>query len=246
VKVYSLLVKTWIPSKKRQLKSGKIINVKGYYDNRSPKRGRNVDSGEWIAPERMSRNDWEIPISSAHEIVDKSLSVKEMRNQAAKYANSNLRGSFVNHESNWKINVGRSGIDKTLSHGIDSDHFNALSAIPELLRHGAICRAAKPEKDKHKKSVDTFWYLYAPIMFSKNIHIAKLVIRENKDGFFYYDLDLSKKVNGDLLSKAPRKMRVAAKDNLSPSIVMISDIQKYINSYGGVLKKSHSLLIIRN
>lgn len=253
-----LLLKTWVPPKKRKLRSGKVVDVKGYYDPRSPKRGY-VKGDKWVHSVVDDQSS-EIPISSASKIVDRSLPAKDMRKQAFSHAMS-IRGEYKNHSVGWSVSVARSGIDKTLSHGVDPDHFDAISAIPDVILHGYIFRLDEPQKEKHKGSVDIFWYAVAPVKINGAVRIAKVVIRSNKDGYFYYDLDLSKKVEGSDIS-APRKKRVAA-DNVEPSgddsphslarkkrtdssrepsVMSIQEIMKYVNADGGVMKKSMIVL----
>jgi hypothetical protein len=251
----TLFLKTWVGPKTRKLASGNVVQVAGYYDPRSPKRPYAPKDGEYVGLEG-SRKNWLIPIVKVSEIVGQAGSAKERRATVSAYARTQIKGVYRNHEGGFSISVGRNAIDKCLSHGIDSDHFNAISAIPDLLLHGTFYSIAQPKKEKHR-GAESFLYAMAPLSFGVFIRVARVVIKVSQDNYVFYDFDLSKKVDDSDVTTRNKRVAVTESEPSNANIttrsgrkhgdaialsMSIADMEKYINTDGGIMKKSMFLL----
>lgn len=240
--MHALLIKTWVPPKKRKLKSGKVIDVKGYYDPRAPKRGYMVANDNWVMASK-DRDNWVIPAShpSFEFSGDDANAVRE---DAKLYALKTLRGEYLNHETKWPIHVTALGIKKILGHSANLNQCLAVPAIPEMLQHASFSKISKSSKEKHGEKDALFWSAHVPVVLRGRVFVAKLVIKYMHRKYVLYDYDLSKKVSAEDLNHGSGHKPGG---NKNPALsISIGNMKKYVNSDGGVLKKSHSLLVVKS
>lgn len=115
--------------------------------------------------------------------------LREKRKVALRYAMQNLRGIYKNTDTGWDIKISRQGILKALSKREEQSHFDAITALPDLLKKAVL---AESHPDKYGtpdiKQVHRF---YAPLVIDKKLYRAKLTVKETMDGRRFYDHSLT-------------------------------------------------------
>ena len=98
-----------------------------------------------------------------------------------------------NLDTGWRISIGRKGIEKTLSEGNSSVHFQALKKLPELIRHAVLVKKSGDRKER--KNIRAYYRLYAPIRIGYSIYAAQITIFEGTEGekrFYLQRLQIEK------------------------------------------------------
>lgn len=98
-----------------------------------------------------------------------------------------------NHDTGWKIGIGRKGIEKALSEGQSTAHFRALEKLPELLRNAVLVR--KSVDRKGRKNVNAYYRFYAPIRIGGTLYAAQITVSEDTEGerhFYLQRLQIKK------------------------------------------------------
>ena len=110
----------------------------------------------------------------------------ELTNKSAeKFIRNNLRGNYLNADTNDFIRLTRKGAEKVTRHDAENEaHLKSLAMIPELLRRAVFISEEINEKDKNE--YDSFRYYVAGLCMGGADYTVKIVVGV-KHGLTYYD-----------------------------------------------------------
>ena len=121
---------------------------------------------------------------------------RTIQEKATNWMRSNLQGkSFVNDETGWDISVGRKGINKAMMHAAKDIHARSVAAIPTLLKNAVLVASEENRNAEERKSVPFVHHLYAPMRIGGVDYVARLVVKEAKDGTRFYDYETSDEIS---------------------------------------------------
>ncbi|MHC1787893.1 PLxRFG domain-containing protein [Solidesulfovibrio sp.] len=114
--------------------------------------------------------------------------IHDMARKARDWALKNIRGSYVNSETGWTIDVPRAGVAKATSRRANPFHYELIPAIPDLLKNSRL-ESSRPDRalDNNIKAIHIF---AANADIDGQPHGVKLTIKETRDGHKFYDHSL--------------------------------------------------------
>ena len=176
---------------------------------------------------------------SGHEIA--GTSHKELQSAARKYAADHFvagRGpggnrplEVLNEHTGRTIKLGPRGVHKLTSYGA-GDHLRMIPALPEMLKH-AVHVARRPYWHD-RPDVRAYHTLVAPLLMGGEPHVARLLVRENNNGDFYYDGDLGE------LRRPVDPVRIHHSSAPAGATMDVGDLLAHVND-GGTLRKAKAL-----
>ncbi|WP_046971158.1 PLxRFG domain-containing protein [Dyella japonica] len=95
---------------------------------------------------------------------------------------------LTNMDTGWKIGFSGAGNRELKSWSATPERIEALAALPALMRRALL---AKSEPATKGKDVKAYHYFYAPLRMGGVDHVARLVVREDTNGNYAYDLQHS-------------------------------------------------------
>lgn len=127
------------------------------------------------------------------------------RQQAARWAKANLRGTYQNTQTGWHLAVFTGGIEEGLHRLTAAKHPEAIAAIPDLIKNAVLIQS-EPDH-QNRPDIKAFHTFLAPLQIGDKLFTARMTIKELKSsGRQYYghqieslELDIEKPgvISGD-------------------------------------------------
>ncbi len=97
-----------------------------------------------------------------------------------------FRGTEINNDTGWTIQVGRSGVEDTVSYGkfnSDTVIYNALYHIDDIVKNGVLLDTVTAERNNKNKAYNTEFMhkMYGVFRFNSECYLAKLTVEEFPD-----------------------------------------------------------------
>jgi hypothetical protein len=113
---------------------------------------------------------------------------KSIRDAFRSFEKENLRGTYENAHTGWQIEVSKRGI----GHAIDTTkmiprELAALTALPDALRNAVHVSSEANTDQASAADIKAVHTLYAPIDIDGSGHLARITVKETKEGKKYYD-----------------------------------------------------------
>ena len=105
-----------------------------------------------------------------------------LRKRVKRWAFSNVRGTYFNVHTGWRIHVARNGISKSVSHG-EWPQLAAFSVLEELLR-AALLVESHPDRYK-RPDIVAVHRMYAPFRLKDDLFRVKLTVTESEIASYY-------------------------------------------------------------
>ena len=119
------------------------------------------------------------------------------RKGAKEWMRNNIKGEYVNKDTNEHITVSNVGINEVTSHGSqNAEHLKSLSAIPQMIE-GSIFIDELPNNKNHDK-YDSYRYYVCGLKIDGVDYTAKIVVGVKGDSK-YYDHRLTEIEKGSLI-----------------------------------------------
>ncbi len=115
------------------------------------------------------------------------LPIRKARKEARGWANGNIRGEYKNGDMDWHIEVGDSGIGKSVRKESHED-LEVLRALPALLESAIRYETELPfKKTRRNKGVRAFHHFLGATVLDGELRRIRLTVREYEDGRRFYD-----------------------------------------------------------
>ena len=96
---------------------------------------------------------------------------------------------FVNRTTGITVNVSSKGLKKTVSHMPDAKPLKALAKLPELLKGASYDHSVVPQN--LAANVRQFHVFRSAANLEGILHDVKIVVREDNNGHWFYDQQLT-------------------------------------------------------
>ncbi|MEI7911869.1 MAG: hypothetical protein WCK77_19740 [Verrucomicrobiota bacterium] len=160
--------------------------------------------GDWVSIAAKKALDMSVETRiTGNEIADFSNLKKDdklapYRAQAKNWAKSNLPLDVTNKLTRMKIEVRPSGVDSTLEHGSGPHKIQSVAALPDLLERAVLLESG-PDPDGRPLTAHVFG---AKLSIGNSRFVARLVVREDRNGKLFYDHELTTIKSLDALSES--------------------------------------------
>ena len=119
------------------------------------------------------------------------------RKSAKDWAKKNIRGEYVNLDTQDKVAVSGVGIDEVLSHGErEEEHLKSIIAIPQMIKNSIFIEERGKEHENSR--YERYKYYVCGLKIDGVDYTAKIVIGV-KNGISYYDHQLTRIEKGRLI-----------------------------------------------
>ena len=148
--------------------------------------------GDWEKATRIEKlrasNPIDVVFSEQYELTRKS---------AKEWMRDNIKGEYVNNDTNEHIVISNVGINEVTSHGSQSSaHLKSLSAIPQMIENSIFIDELPNNKDHDK--YDSYRYYVCGLKIDGVDYTAKIVVGVKGDSK-YYDHRLTEIEKGSLI-----------------------------------------------
>ncbi len=136
--------------------------------------------------------------------------------EAETFALKNLRGKYLNKDTNWEIDVYRRGIEKALSgkSKVGDSHIQAISRLPEQLENAVLVETRPPKEEN--TGIRKIHRFFAPVDINGVLYRAKLTVKETDEGQKFYDQSLTEIEKADAeMSPSVNSEESASRDRSS-------------------------------
>lgn len=134
-----------------------------------------------------------------------------------------------NDDTGWRVGLSTKGIRELTA--FDASKLNLLLALPRITKNAVLVKSELSRKDRHL--VKEFHTLYAPVRVNGDRRVARLVVREDVNGHFAYDLEHScvlKSNNPGVTGIVPHTEGGVSQRQPGPSVISISSLQAAIKA----------------
>lgn len=157
-----------------------------------------------------------------------------LQSKATNWLRQNLQGkTVVNDSTGWEISTGRKGINKAMSHSGTESVARSVAAIPDLLKNAVLVQTEQNNNASERDDVPWVHHFYAPVRIGGADYVARIVVKEAKDGTRFYDYDTSNEISpADPDSTLPFSQRRGAEPGARPAMSM-SELLSYVKEEHG-------------
>lgn len=122
-----------------------------------------------------------------------AVALPELRRRALDFARRELQGKTVTNETTgWEIEIPGRSLRKTFSHSARREHVQSIFGLREMLERGNLVESEPPRNPDRYPNVRAFHTLRVPVEIAGAAYTAKLTVREQTDGRYFYDHDLTR------------------------------------------------------
>lgn len=155
--------------------------------------------GDWEKSARIEKLKKSESISITGKEIPASEDIVQYRKNALEYGKKNVRGEYVNKDTNTTIQVGVNSLKEILHHNYkDISHIQSIVAIPQIIEN-AIYIDTEANENSNKPNITSFDYYVCGLKINNEDYTVKAVIVNDKDGIRYYDHKLTQIEKGHLL-----------------------------------------------
>lgn len=165
-------------------------------DGARPREARNASSEEAFASRPDSDMKKQVQVVNILDGVfgDPAAELKAVRKRARDYLRKirDTGRAITNEDTKWKIGLSGQSIGELTN--FDPGKLNMLLALPRITRFAVLANSTSPRQlteGKGRSSERAFHTFYAPVMMNNEMRVARLVVREDVNGNFAYDLQQS-------------------------------------------------------
>jgi hypothetical protein len=135
---------------------------------------------------------------TGEEIAPAGTPIGDLQRAAREYARQHFKGRTYNNPSlDADVGVSMRGIKKALSHAADPEQAKSMAGLDQMIEQGQHVESAGSRTPAEQHDVVAYHYLEAPITIGDRTHVARVVVKELKDGHLYYDHTLNEAGGGN-------------------------------------------------
>jgi Large polyvalent protein-associated domain 3 len=87
------------------------------------------------------------------------------------------------------------GINKTMNHGAKEVHARSVAEIPDLLKNAVLVATETNRNERQSIDIKSVHHFYAPLRLAGRDYVARLVVKEARNGQLFYDHDTSDEIS---------------------------------------------------
>lgn len=208
--------------------------------SRSTKYAGNKDwFGDWEKKARIEKLKVSKPIELTGEEYEGKYELN--RDSAKAYIKDELRGEYVNTDTNDTILVAKEGAQKVTSHSMGSEaHLKSIVAIPQLIEQSIFIDELP--NDKNNGKYDFYRYYVSGIKIGGVDYTAKIAVGVDAYGNKYYDHFLTEIEKGKLIDEVGALSPTLPSNNQSAlseyketklvSLLQVGDVSQVVDENG--------------